>query len=228
MSINHIQNWAQSKDGQDIELYTSAHFLTSETQNKILFIGGMHGDEPAGVELAKNLLKWLQSTVEKKEHLKFTIEWALIPCINPDGYLKNQRTNANGVDLNRNFPSLSWTPQEEKNRYYPGSSAASEAETQALVELIQNVNLKTIIHFHSWKPCIVKTGEDPLEISLLLHAASGYNIVETIGYDTPGSLSQYAGIDRQITVICTEENDDEPIQSTWDRWGPGLKKIFYV
>ena len=31
-----------------------------------------------------------------------------IPCLNPDGMALNRRTNANGVDLNRNFPTKNW------------------------------------------------------------------------------------------------------------------------
>ena len=36
-----------------------------------------------------------------------------IPCLNPDGMSKNTRTNSNGVDLNRNFPTKNWGRTKE-------------------------------------------------------------------------------------------------------------------
>ena len=36
--------------------------------------------------------------------------WAVVQCVNPDGLLAGTRQNANGVDLNRNFPASTWRP----------------------------------------------------------------------------------------------------------------------
>ena len=47
----------------------------------------------------------------------------IIPVVNPDGFIRNSRFNANGVDLNRNFPP---------------TGSASQPETQALMNLMEN------------------------------------------------------------------------------------------
>ena len=54
-----------------------------------------------------------------------------IPCLNPDGMQLGRRTNANGVDLNRNFPTKNWGEDtslagNNPSDYFGGTSAGSE------------------------------------------------------------------------------------------------------
>jgi protein MpaA len=219
MSFIHIPKWACTITGEFIPLFHSQKHL----KDPILFIGGVHGDEPEGVRLAEELLAWLKSHTSPEE-LK---PWALIPCLNPDGFLKNQRGNAKGVDLNRNYPSKNWTPYNDKDpiRYHPGPSAGSEPEIQALTQLINDIQPRIIIHFHSWKPCIVLTGEPARSEAVHLSSSSGYKIIENIGYDTPGGLSQYGWHDHKIPVICIEEQEHVDLNSVWPHFKEGLKKI---
>ena len=88
-----------SKNGAEITL------LGSEQSKNILVIGVFHGDEPQGKFLIENYLKGNKSSL------------LFIPCLNPDGLAGNIRTNANGVDLNRNFPTRNWE-LTEKNEFY--------------------------------------------------------------------------------------------------------------
>ena len=53
---------------------------------------------------------------------------------NPDGSAASTRHNANGVDLNRNFP-YRWQPQD--GVYESGAGPASEPETQAMQRFIE-------------------------------------------------------------------------------------------
>jgi len=62
---------------------------------RIHISAGTHGDEPAG-PLA--VLKLLQ-----ENHWPDNAEIFLVPCINPVGFTKNQRANADGIDLNRDY-----------------------------------------------------------------------------------------------------------------------------
>lgn len=62
----------------------------------ILLTGGMHGDEPAGVEAA---LQWM----EGEDWRPWGVNWLVLPCLNPFGWIHDQRTNAAGQDLNRHF-----------------------------------------------------------------------------------------------------------------------------
>lgn len=218
MGVIHLQNWGETALGTPIAL--SASDELSQIKNPILMIGGVHGDEPEGVALAEGLL------IELKQHHRISPPWILIPCLNPDGFAAGTRVNAAGVDLNRNYPSASWTPEAKAPRYWPGPNPGSELEIQHLTQLIKKVKPQLIIHFHSWNPCIVATGAGALPVAQLLAECSGYQVQETIGYDTPGSLSQYGWHDHQIPVICIEEQEGTTLESVWPRFAPAFRKIF--
>ena len=56
--------------------------------------GGTHGDEPAGVEAALAFLESDQASWLNQ------FQFCVIPCLNPHGYVHNNRANAQGVDIN--------------------------------------------------------------------------------------------------------------------------------
>jgi predicted deacylase len=62
---------------------------------RIYLSSGMHGDEPAGPLAVRQLLQ------ENKWPANLDL-W-VCPCLNPIGFTLNQRGNANGVDLNREY-----------------------------------------------------------------------------------------------------------------------------
>lgn len=73
---------------------------------RILISGGIHGDEPAGVET-------ICSFLENKLYNKFLDNWefTLLPCINPSGFEVGTRNNQDDIDLNRMFREAT-APQE--------------------------------------------------------------------------------------------------------------------
>lgn len=214
--ILHQSSWAASPGGKSIELFSSHH----GPDRPLLFIGGVHGDEPEGVELAQKFLSWLQ-----KNNNKSFRPWFLIPCLNVDGYSRNERVNGNGVDLNRNFPSADWSPEAKGPRYFPGPHPGSEPEVQAVTRLIQEINPQVVIHFHSWEPCVVYTGAPGKPWAETVAGDSGYEVREDIGYPTPGSLGQYAWLNHQIPVICIEEQEGADLNDVWPRFEQGLRNI---
>ena len=211
---------AKSHQGSLIEGFLSAPMDVLKKQHPLLLIGGVHGDEPEGVELAQATLDWLKSTEED------LVPWIVVPCLNPDGYGQKTRVNGIGVDLNRNYPSKSWSPEFEKERYFPGQNPGSEPEIKGICDLIETVHPRLIIHCHSWKPCIVSTGSPGLSDAKHLGKSSGYEVIEHIGYDTPGSLSEYGWHDQGIPIICIEEEDGAPLNQVWPRFQEGMKSIF--
>ncbi len=213
---NH--NWATSAKGHALELFRSAEKNTLKVR-PILIVGGVHGDEPEGVWLAQHVLEWLKTTPVANP-------WLLIPCLNPDGFLKNERVNGNGVDLNRNFPCDNWSPEHDKPRYYPGPNPGSEPETQALVQLITAERPQLIIHCHSWIPCVVYTGELGRKDAERLSKASGYPAKEDIGYPTPGSLGEYGWRAHRTPVICIEEAEKVSQNLVWPKFKNGFEEIF--
>ena len=76
------------------------------------------------------------------------VDLYLVESMNPDGVANNTRGNANGVDLNRNFP-YNWGPiGAPGDGQYAGPEAASEPETQAVVDLITALHPDLVIWYH--------------------------------------------------------------------------------
>lgn len=69
----------------------------------------------------------------------------VIPTMNPDGFARDTRQNAHGVDLNRNFPQ-DWA--YVTGHYASGPRAASEPETRAMMRFLKAVHPFRIISFH--------------------------------------------------------------------------------
>lgn len=219
-----LKCWKKTALGTPIVLAASGPLDDLQGSRPILLMGGVHGDEPEGVRLAEETLRALLTWQKKGAPLG---SWLLIPCLNVDGYKANTRVNSNGVDLNRNYPSRDWSPKADKPRYFPGPAAASELETQGVVELIQRFRPRLLIHCHSWNPCIVATGPDAQNAGQAFADSSGYNLVPEIGYPTPGSLSRYGFHDLGIPVICIEEQEQQKdLNSIWPRFEVSMKKVF--
>jgi protein MpaA len=66
-------------------------------------VGVIHGDEQAGLQVIDELRRMAPADIPVK------VDLYLMPALNVDGLRMNQRQNANGVDLNRNFP-YKWGP----------------------------------------------------------------------------------------------------------------------
>ena len=168
----------------------------------VLVIGVFHGDEPDGEYLIN---RYLSEKNETKNRLLF------IPCLNPDGLANGTRTNANGVDLNRNFPAQNWE-LGEKNEYFGGDSPASEQETKFLVYVIDKYKPDLIITLH--EPYQVVNYDGPAkDIAQKISEITGYKTEESIGYPTPGSFGTYCGIEKKIPTITLElpEKSDKEI-----------------
>ena len=64
---------------------------------QVLLTGGVHGDEPAGVEAVLQFLERDNTALLKN------FSFVIIPCINPYGYVHNTRETRGGIDINRSF-----------------------------------------------------------------------------------------------------------------------------
>ena len=186
---------------------------------KVLLIGGTHGDEYSSVSI---VFKWLKIL---NKHHSGLFHWHIVPLLNPDGLLrkKSQRMNGNNVDLNRNFPIPNWQDTaikywiEEKGkdpRYYPGPEALSEPESNWLVGHINTFRPDVIVAIHAPYGVIDHDGprDAPNKLgSLYLSYLGTY----------PGSLGNFAGIQRQIPVITVELSyagimpSEEEIANIW-------------
>ena len=194
---------AKTKLGNNIELVTSDENLS---ESKVLIIGVFHGDEPQG--------KYL---IDKYLALKsLNCHSIFIPCLNPDGMQLKQRTNANGVDLNRNFPTKNWGEDTSKagsnpENYFGGKSPASEIETQFVVDVIEKYKPELIITLHA--PYKIVNYDGPAEeIAEEISKIIGYPVEASIGYPTPGSFGTYCGVERNIPTITLELDEEIPVE----------------
>ena len=142
-----------------------------------------------------------------------------IPCLNPDGMQLGQRTNANGVDLNRNFPTKNWgenhgdnaTCDDAETAYYGGTSGGSEIETQFLIDTIREFKPNRILTLHA--PYKVVNYDGPAkELAEKISTIINYPVEASIGYPTPGSFGTYAGVERQIPTITLELDEEIPVE----------------
>lgn len=82
--------------------------LTNPNNNeklKVWIEGGLHGDEPASTEGVLYLLHKLLND-KNYTYLLDSLDLAVVPMANIDGYLKQDRYAANGLDLNRDQTKL--------------------------------------------------------------------------------------------------------------------------
>jgi hypothetical protein len=106
---------------------------TPRLARRVLVVGCIHGDEPAGLEVTRRLIA--------RARVHGASLW-VIPTLNPDGRAAGTRHNARGVDLNRNFPS-EWAALGVS-----GDRPMSEPETRAAVRLIRRLRPTITIWFH--------------------------------------------------------------------------------
>ncbi len=188
--------------------------IGDSSETTIIF-GAFHGDEQSGFHLVKRLGDTLLAHPEK-----ITKRAILVPVVNPDGLLERTRVNANGVDINRNFPTENWTPAYSKKRYYPGPEPGSEVETQLVMQMIAEFKPVRIITIHDALEMNNYNGP-ALKLAEMLKSYNGYPVTADVGYPTPGSFGNYAGTERNIAVVTLELPDIDPDEA-WDQNGQAL------
>jgi len=119
--------------------------------HRILVVGNIHGNEPAGISIAERL---------ESMPLPAETDLWLIDTSNPDGVAAHTRTNADGVDLNRNFPWHWQRIGRPGDRYYSGPTPLSEPESRLLVRLIEHLRPQVTIWFHQPYGVVDESGGD--------------------------------------------------------------------
>jgi protein MpaA len=172
---------------------------------RVLVIGGIHGDELSSSSVA---LHWIRLAVDEPAQMPQAVHWRFIPALNPDGLLDKppRRVNANGVDLNRNFPTPNWERDakvywEQRThkdpRRYPGPKPLSEPETKFLHEEMQSFKPHLIVSIHA--PYGVLDFDGPSVPPSRL----GRLYLDQVGI-FPGSLGNYGGVHKGVPVVTIE------------------------
>ena len=189
--------YGHSEKGSALEI-----FEPGMDSPQILVMASIHGDESISTVLLSECLRSLQT-----HELKSSV----ILAANPDGVLAGTRCNSQGVDLNRNYPTTNWSPDPVYYRNLPGTpqnialspgvKAGSEAETKALVELVQQIRPMLIVSIHGFLGCIDDPDASPVAKDIALR--SKLDLVPDVGYATPGSFGSWCK-EQNIPVITYE------------------------
>lgn len=169
---------------------------------RVLLLGGTHGDELSSVSV---VFRWLEILSENHSGM---FHWRVAPLVNPDGlfWRDPKRTNANGVDLNRNFPSEAWWESTRRDwigrtgknpRRYPGQGPASEAETRWVVDEVERFRPDVIVSVHA--PYSILDFDGPPKAPQRL----GPLRLNPLG-TYPGSLGRWAGVGLGLPVVTVE------------------------
>lgn len=85
------------------------------------------------------------------DELKNEVCFMVIPCLNTYGYLYDSYTNANNVNLNRNFPE-GWEsyPDLPEGSQWKGSAPFSEPESQIIKYIYDTYRVIGHVNCHTW------------------------------------------------------------------------------
>lgn len=115
------------------------------SRRSVLVVGCIHGNETAGVAIARRL---------ERSSPRDVALW-IVPVLNPDGLAAGARGNAHGVDLNRNFP---WRWRLLGGMFDSGSQPLSEPESRIAYRLIQRLRPRISIWFHQHMNLVDESG----------------------------------------------------------------------
>ncbi len=128
------------------------NLLAHENEPEFLYTSTMHGDETAGYVLMLRLIDYMLSNYGSNNRITDMIDnieiW-INPLANPDGTYAGgnntvygaTRNNANGVDLNRNYPDPEDGPHPDGNPWQP--------ETLAFMDLAEDHDFVLSCNIHS-------------------------------------------------------------------------------
>ncbi len=164
----------------------------------IALIGGIHqGDESNTTDLVNLLLDHFSQNLDE---ISDGVGLAFIPDLNPDGAATGTRTNANGVDLNRNW-DVGWQADtfalSGPIKGGGGARPFSEPESRALARYLAARPFAAAIFYHSKGGVVVPGVADAADhgsdrLAQTLAQAAGYiYLAEWTAYPVSGQAVDY-------------------------------------
>jgi murein peptide amidase A len=221
VQANLVDTGARSVKGVPLlkrDVITLGDDPASPAKLKVMVVGGIHGDELSSSAVALNWIKLAtQSSTNQAPSNAISnspasfaggIHWRFIPMLNPDGLMAQpaKRVNANGVDLNRNFPTPNWARdakiywEQRTNkdpRRWPGKEPLSEPESKFLHSEMASFKPNLIVSIHA--PYGVLDFDGPTVPPSKL----GRLYLDQVGI-FPGSLGNYGGVHKGMPVVTIE------------------------
>ncbi len=132
--------------GQSVENRPIKALRSGDGPQRVLVVGSVHGEEPGGHAVVRAL---------RSRRMPRSVTLYTVRTGNPDGLARGTRTNARGVDLNRNFAHR-WR-RSGRGRFYSGPRPFSEPESRALRDLIRRVEPHLTVWLHQPYGIVVDT-----------------------------------------------------------------------
>ncbi|XP_055536535.1 carboxypeptidase B-like [Wyeomyia smithii] len=165
-SLATVENIGTTEEGRVMKAITisTTNGVVSGTKPVIFIDAGIHAREWAAIMSALYLIHELVEHSDEYPDM-LANDWVIIPAANPDGYEYSHTTNrlwrknrfpvtvlCSGVDLNRNWDYQWAYTSNACSDTYAGAEGNSEAETRALVALMQrySANLRLYLAVHTY------------------------------------------------------------------------------
>lgn len=193
-----------------------------EAEKCFLVVSTLHAREYIAsmlcMEQIEYYLKKYHSTVDGRKVSEVLDHIAIhyVVMANPDGVTMSQsgtpllKNNANGVNLNSNFPYKFGVKEKPGSQFYSGPSAASEPETQAIVALCKSLNksgLQGVLNYHATGSIVYGSYNGNDNRVKKMTAAMYRTSRETTGYadssiySSGGTKSKYSGSFREYVMF---------------------------
>ena len=209
-----------------------------------LVLGGVHPDELTPINLAFRFAEALY----KDAGLFAQHRVVVAPLVNPDGFFMfpARRTNANGIDLNRNFATrdwwstaVSWWKKRRSSdpRHFPGAAPETEEGTRFQVDLMSHFQPDKLVSIHAPLGFLDYDGpgdnkrqnlsdfeKKARDLAYIVSRNSNnYKVLDFAFY--PGSLGNYAGNERHMPTVTLELSSTNPrfADKYWREFFPGLR-----
>lgn len=160
---------------------------------RILVLGSIYGNEPESIELLESIVSQANSYAQSPSY-----SFLMIKTPNPDGLAEHIRTNHNGVDLNRNFPSTWFTANPNR---LTGPFPASEIETKNMLRILKEFQPHRVLHIRS------SIGQRPLILlnEQLDHAAQIISLNSNVDVGTFSGQYKAGSLEEFVTLRVEAE-----------------------
>jgi hypothetical protein len=158
----------------------------------VVIVANMHGNE--------RQVRQIPEALRDGRRIRGVDLW-VVPTLNPDGYARDTRKNAHGVDLNRNFPA-NWV--HLTGHYASGPKPASEPETRAMMRFLKAVHPFRMISFHQPLDAVDTADKNPRFSRRLAHALRLPSHVVTCGGGCHGTMTSWYNSRFHGTAVTAE------------------------